>query len=351
MKQYNRANRPLRQKKNKIVLCNQAADLDSVACAYVYSRITGAIPFIPIPSRDLRLRSEIIHALETAGIDRQEFLFADTFVSSPEQEITLVDHNALPHFLRELEPDVKEIIDHHAPEGNLIQNPDVRCTLERTGSCAALVGEILLEQVRQKRLEAKPEWIYLLSGAILLDTYNFSPETGTATEKDRQVLTSLADLHKVDTEKLFRELSAKKTDFSGFTPEDYLRKDYKEFIHKGVRCGFSAIYRSLEPIADRNFTEEAFRFCRKRNLDIFIIMTVYRDSRLHKETAFLSGEGLPDAGKMAEFFNSRSAGLVHSRRICTGNGDLEIFRLENITLSRKHIVPFTKEFIEYNQKT
>lgn len=354
MKNSSLKHRPLK-KTNKLILCNQAADLDSVACAYVLGELTGGKAVIPIPERELKLRTEIIHALEKAAVSTDRFIFAENipdsrFLIDNKIQVILTDHNAVPPSIGIPDTCICGIIDHHAPEGETVSRPDIKVILERTGSCATLVGELLLKKSAEENRKPDRGCALLLAGAILLDTYNFAPETGTATEKDRKILDELAVKTGIDTEAWFRELKEKKTDFSGFTPEDYLIKDYKEFIHHGVKCGYSAVYRSLEPIADKNFTETAYRFSRERKLDMFIIMSVSMEKSLRKETAFLSEGQKWDYRETVSFFNSRGTALVHRKSIESESGTLELFELGNIRLSRKNIVPFTKEFIEYNQK-
>ncbi len=65
-----------------LVLGNEAADLDSIACAASVAALlqsggTDAAALVSVPRADLRLRPEVAWLFEREGIDAQALLFAD----------------------------------------------------------------------------------------------------------------------------------------------------------------------------------------------------------------------------------------------------------------------------------
>jgi len=114
--------------KVRIVLGNEAADLDSMASAVLYAYCksqAGSISYVPminIPRADFKLRTEAAFLFAHAGVKTDALLFAEdvnlsALHSLGKLELVLIDHNKLASVQSSFESAVVEIIDHHKDEG------------------------------------------------------------------------------------------------------------------------------------------------------------------------------------------------------------------------------------------
>ena len=314
----------------RLVMCNQAADLDSIACCIVYGVSCDATPYIPIPREELRLRSEAVWILKECGVDTTSLAFSGDLNPGNFDQVTLVDHNVLPPEYKYLAHKVTEIIDHHKDECRLAAAK----TIAPTGSCASLVGKLLLE----RGTSLPPPLAKLLLGAILIDTRCLASRHPT-TDLDREVAGQLASVAGCDSRALYAELWHRKSDLSIFTPGELLKKDYKEITAGGVRCGFCAIYGALESISG-HLMEEAEKFRLSRQLAHLAIMSAYYEGEeLRKELALL-----PDCDWNQEalaYLNSKGA-QFEPKTVMDG---IQIYNQKNTDWSRKQILPLIKEMI------
>ena len=313
-----------------LVICNQAADLDSIACCVVYGVSCDATPFVPIPREELHLRREAEWLLAQCEIPFDSIAFSGEANPAEADQIVLVDHNVMPAEFAALAPKVTEIIDHHKEEFPL----PVHKTIAATGSCASLVGKLLLE----RGTSLPPPLAKLLLGAILIDTRCLAQRHPT-TPLDREVAGQLAAVAGCDIQALYHKLWSLKSDLSIFTPEELLRKDYKEITACGVGCGFCAIYGALESISG-HLMEEAEVFRRSRQLAHLAIMSAYyEDDTLRKELALL-----PDCewnGTALAYLNGKGAQLEPK---CIIDG-IQVYNQKNTDWSRKQVLPLIKEMM------
>ena len=314
----------------RLVMCNQAADLDSIACCIVYSVSCDATPFVPIPREELHLRREAQWLLEECDISLDSIAFSGEMDPAEADQIVLVDHNVMSPESADLATKVTEIIDHHKDEFPL----PVHKTIAATGSCASLVGKLLLE----RGTSLPPPLAKLLLGAILIDTRCLASRHPT-TPLDREVAGQLAAVAGCDTQALYNKLWRLKSDLSVFTPGELLRKDYKEVAVQGVKCGFCAIYGALESISG-HLMEEAQVFRRSRQLAHLAIMSAYYEGEeLHKELALL-----PDCDwniTTLAYLNSKGAQL-EPKTVMDG---IQVYDQKDTDWSRKQVLPLIKELI------
>ncbi len=322
-----------------LVMCNQAADLDSIACCVSLAVSLDAAPFVPIPREELHLRREAEWLLDKCSVATASLAFSGELDPSESDQIILVDHNVLPPEYEYLAPKITEIIDHHKDECRLAAAK----TIVQTGSCATLVGKRLLESHAQGRTvqgrHTLPQNLAtLLLGAILIDTRCLAQRHPT-TELDRSVAAQLAAVAGCDSKALYAELWRLKSDLSVFTPGELLRKDYKEIDASGVKCGFCAIYGALESISG-NLMEEAQVFRRSRQLDHLVLMSAYYEGEeLRKELALI-----PHCSWNQEalaYLNAKGAQL-EPKSVIEG---IQVYNQKNTDWSRKQILPFIKELI------
>ena len=316
-------------------MCNQAADLDSIACCISLAVSLDAASFVPIPRNEYPLRVEAEWLLERCGIPLSSIAFLGDIDPSEAEQIVLVDHNVLPPEYEALAPKITEIIDHHKDECRLAAAK----TIVPTGSCATLVGKRLLENRTSGKPALPQNLAVLLLGAILIDTRCLAQRHPT-TELDRSIAVQLAEISGCNSRALYDELWRRKSDLSLFTPEELLRKDYKEITASGVKVGFCAIYGALESISG-DLMGEAEVFRRSRQLDHLVLMSAYYEGEeLHKELAFL-----PDCSWNQEalaYLNSKGTQLEPKTVI----GNIQVYNQRNTDYSRKQILPFIKELLK-----
>ena len=319
-------------------MCNQAADLDSIACCTALAVSLDATPFIPIPRKEYPLRVEAEWLLERCGIPLSSLAFSGEFDPAEADEIILVDHNVLPPEYEALTPKVTEVIDHHKDECRLAAAK----TIAAAGSCATLVGKRLIESRTNTGRHTQvllQNLAVLLLGAILIDTRCLAQRHPT-TELDRSVAAQLAEVSGCNPKALYDELWRRKSDLSVFTPGELLCKDYKEVAAGVVKCGFCAIYGALESISGHLMAEsEKFRL--SRQLDHLVLMSAYYEGEeLHKELALI-----PDCSwneKAIAHLNTKGAQL-EPKTVIDG---IQVYNQCNTDYSRKQILPFIKEMLD-----
>ncbi|MCQ2603938.1 MAG: DHH family phosphoesterase [Spirochaetia bacterium] len=326
--------------KNKAVLCNQAADLDSTVCTILYAQAFNAIPVINIPRNELRLRKEVSFVLNQAGISADCLHFVDEIPLEQMHrdgslELVLVDHNHLSDSQCHLSDAVTLILDHHRDDGTNAAEKHI----EAVGSCATVVVSHILES----GMELDRTWAYLAASAILTDTACMSPEAGLAKEKDRIILAhclKILDMDLAQAEELYRKILSARTDLKGYTTGELLQKDYKEISTSAGKIGFSAIYESLEKTAETHpdFSEEAATFMADKKLAYLLIMTFFNHGTFQKELAILPVS--ETAVKIISFLNCHSLDMSAKGRI----KGMEIYRQGNVVPSRKQILPLVAEF-------
>ncbi|KAL8644584.1 MAG: hypothetical protein Q9210_007180 [Variospora velana] len=331
-----------------IVTGNSAADLDSLTSALLYAYIrslpfppTNAntkpppplyIPLLNIPRADLALRPEFQAVFRHAGIRVEELVTLDEFktvidegLRAEDTEWVLVDHNKLQGALGEkFSSRVRGVVDHHEDEGTVPMDAETR-VIEKCGSCTSLVIRTL-----RASWEDAAAWTGLSSGAveaqgedtlaedenvtrgwdaqvakmalasILIDTANLTAE-GKVERTDRDAVAFLEakialspkDAVGWDRGAFHREVEAAKADIEGLGFGDVLRKDYKQWIEKGLRLGISSVVMPLEFVArkalegiddgdaETEFVTKVGDFMAERDLTVFAIMTAFTSDAGH----------------------------------------------------------------------
>lgn len=233
-----------------LVSGNQSADMDSccsaLLTAYLESSINAnssaasanspvfTIPLIDIPRKDLRLRKDIEFVFKNLGIDSEWLLFTDDIPATESNtSLFLVDHNSPT-----IKGTVKKVIDHHA-----IEDPDAdleSCDPHKVvqcGSCMSAVVNYYANGIHsQKVLELfrnDDVLAPLALAPILQDTNNF---TRKVEDEDREALKYLSQFHfnLFSPAQNFAAMCNEKSNIDGLSPEDLLRKDYKEWGTIGI---------------------------------------------------------------------------------------------------------------------
>ncbi|SIQ62924.1 exopolyphosphatase [Alkalispirochaeta americana] len=337
------------------VLGNEAADLDSMVSALVYSFYRSGpeetdlrIPVINIPRGDYKLRTEAVFLLRQAGIDPALLSFIDEIDlaglhRAGRLELTLVDHNRLAGNQSDLADAVREIVDHHADEG-LFSDALVRL-IEPTGSAATLVAR---EISRNTPELLEKDVASLLVGTILLDTVNLDPAAQRTTPDDQAMVDLLLPRAEQSQDDLFQVLQREKFNVSDLETRDLLRKDYKEWQIGENRIGISSV---LLPVKDWVARDselaqglEAYRDA--RGLDMLLAMIAYTAPGFTRELVLL----VPEKERLQQLealLNEKGLDLADitppSLQEVASDLGLRCFSQGNLGISRKKLQPLLQE--------
>ena len=261
------------KKRLTLVLGNEAADLDSVACAVslAYSlhlanddETRAYAPVVCVPREDFPLRADARWLLDHVGIDVDALTFDgeisfETYARTTERDddalrLVLVDHNAVASSsaYAAFADAVDAVVDHHDDEKKYPAACDA--VIVPTGSCATLVAEALVEpsgtatrvsfetaarlfptkktgeDSDARHLRVGDPRAALLLAAVLLDTQNLNASATRVHARDVAIVPILASLAGTgDVGAFHDELKRRRLDQSGLSPRDLLRRDYKQW--------------------------------------------------------------------------------------------------------------------------
>ena len=266
------------KKRLTLVLGNEAADLDSVACAVslAYSlhlanddETRAYAPVVCVPREDFPLRADARWLLDHVGIDVDALTFDGeipfgAFARTTRDDalrLVLVDHNAVASSsaYAAFADAVDAVVDHHDDEKRYPAACDA--VIVPTGSCATLVAEALVSPVDASEpsgtatlvsfetaarlfvgnsktgedsdarcLRVGDPRAALLLAAVLLDTQNLNASATRVHARDAAIVPILASLAGTgDVGAFHDELKRRRFDQSGLSPRDLLRRDYKQW--------------------------------------------------------------------------------------------------------------------------
>ncbi len=334
------------------VMGNEAADLDSMATAVVFSAYKDSrdpkrayIPVIPIPKEDFPLRTEAAWLFEKAGVDTGQLIFLDhldldSYLSRPEHTILLVDHNKLSTRYEQASAPVTEILDHHADEGHY---PDAVRMIAPVGSAATLAAEQMLANAQEL---IDTDTAVLLLGTILLDTVNLDVEAKRVTPRDEAAAKQLLSLSGADQKEIFAALQFEKFNVASLSSMDILRKDYKEYRWRNITCGISSTLLSLKQWGkkDPNLADAFKEYASKRKLDMLLAMCSYMDPEFQRELAVYSCEK-SQRESIVSFLNEQGTLLKPLPKEGLVNAELlDLYTQGDLGKSRKKIQPLLSEF-------
>ncbi len=339
-----------------LVVGNEAADLDSIATAFVLAYILGkqkkkplALPLIPISRDDFRLRTEAVYVLGEAKIDLALVLFLDDIAQDADafrqflnkvQHLTLVDHNRLSGRFEPYADKVSHIVDHHENEGFY---PRANRTIEPVGSCATLAGELLIKECPGAM---EPHIATLLLGTILLDTVNLDPKAGRVTPKDISVAQALEPFCQIKPDSFYQAVREAKFSIKGLDTRDLLRKDYKEFSFGQIRCGIASVPISLTRWKDRdpNLGKNLETWAHEKNLDILVTMSAWSGLTFSRDLGVYTCHP-NDIEPLIAMLQSNGLDLTPLKKhVPCDTGKTVFFNQGNSSISRKKLVPLLSEF-------
>nr|POE86561.1 putative exopolyphosphatase [Quercus suber] len=379
------------------VIGNESADLDSIASAVVYGYIQSStfdavkanklcIPVSNIPAADLSLRPELTALLRHAGASPSDLITWDDLgplpMSLADTNWTLVDHNVLQGRLGELYRDaVSGVIDHHDDEEKIPPTASPRI-IEKSGSCSSLVTNYCREALdaiaaTSTKIGAShgqddklvDDFAYtstwdaqvakLALAPILIDTVNFDA-TDKVTEHDRKAVKYLEARINIsprlgkdyDRQRFFTEINEAKSDLSGLSLDDILRKDYKQWTEGDLRLGMSSVVQNLEYLLEKkadDLVAELLGFAEKRKLHLFAVMTAYNTDSggFARELLLLAtAEGQKAAERFAQDCTTELQLETSQIKLHDGKEKaawLRVWDARNLKASRKQVGPLIRE--------
>ncbi|MBC6695421.1 manganese-dependent inorganic pyrophosphatase [Terrisporobacter mayombei] len=151
------------------------------------------------------------------------------------QDVVLVDHNEIAQTADGIEEaNIVEIVDHHKI-GNLSTDIPISVRIMPVGCTCTIVYNLF----KENNVDVPYEIAGLLISAILSDTLIF--RSPTTTELDKQAVYELAEIAKVDYEAYGMEMFKAGTSLDGFSIEEIVNMDFKEFNMSGKRVGIGQV--------------------------------------------------------------------------------------------------------------
>ncbi len=279
------SNKKVSPAKIVLVMGNESSDLDSVLGAMMYAYLLSRteysadsffLPFIGVPRKELRLRKDVMHVLDSSGIDPDSFVYADELTEDiltyhPNFKVILFDHNKLPFKFRFFQNHVREIIDHHRDSK---ETPSTEQEIKKVGSATTLVARRFISQY--PHLLNKDIAYYLLV-PILADTKNFRHPEKT-TKLDITISKKLLNyLPAIDRKALYNHLLDLKMDTWNLTTAEKIAMDYKGDTVLGYGISSLKHRQSLKKIIkkDPGFCKTVENFCRRKQIKILLITNKY----------------------------------------------------------------------------
>ena len=304
-------------KRVTLVLGNEAADLDSVACAvslaYALHEANddasrAYVPVVCVPREDFSLRADSRWLLESIGVDVDALTFDGEIdfakILDDRLRLVLVDHNALASAsaYASFASAVDAVVDHHDDEKKYPAT--AAAAIAPTGSCATLVAEPLVldpsalaataenatrvfrETGPPTRLRFGDPRATLLLAAVLLDTQNLNASATRVHARDEAVAPILASLAGTgDPARFHDELKRRRFDQSGLSPRDLLRRDHKQWRFVGDEndagwdVGVASFGVPLGNVAGdaRAIRDACESFARERSVDALALMCAFDD--------------------------------------------------------------------------
>lgn len=355
---------PEKLRKVKVIMGNEASDLDSAASAIGYAYLQNCmakinpdiglvIPILNIPNEDLALKTEVCYYLKKCGIPVQDLYFRDTInfdvlIASSQLEIVLVDHHVLSEQDTFLKPYVTEVIDHR-PLDQDWKWENVKKTMEIVGSCATLIAEIA---IAQNAFPVPQEVLMLLYGTIILDTACLAETPKKYTAKDVSVLEELEKrlLHKPGRDALYKELLSVRCDITGLSVSQLLRKDMKVVSNIPI---------SSLPLLTQDFLampaaeEEIEKFAGTYQHNAVIMLGVSKSGGEFKRELAIFAQEQHLLKMLTDSLTKSQTPNLQLQRIKKNSdgGKLILFQQLNKDASRKQILPVVKQTVVNYEKT
>ena len=206
-------------------------------------------------------RKEAKFVLDYFKVDVPEVLPAGAIKG---QDVVLVDHNEVAQTADDIsEANLVEVIDHHKI-GCLSTDLPISVRIMPVGCTCTIIYNLY----KENNVEIPYEIAGLLLSAILSDTLIF--KSPTTTEKDKEAALALAEIANVDYEKYGMEMFKAGTSLEGFSIEEIVNMDFKEFDMSGKRVGIGQVM-TLDIDAVLSKKEEFLAYINATEFDMLVL--------------------------------------------------------------------------------
>jgi len=216
-------------------------DLDSISSAYTYaeylkkSKRYEGIELIPVrvgePNNETQFVFKKLNIELPKHLDEYKIEETDGFI--------LVDHNEESQRYEKIKSEqVLEIVDHH--KINVAFTSPVRIDVKPFGCTNSIINELF----EMYGIEASKETKALMLSAILSDTVGL--KSSTTTGFDSEVAHKLAKELDMEIERYTFEIFKAKSDLTGLSVEDIIKKDFKIFDFSGTKVFIDQV-ETVEP--------------------------------------------------------------------------------------------------------
>lgn len=395
------------ESKVTFVVGNESADLDSITSSILYaylqtsaaqqSQNTDALPRVPyiplcnIPQEDVHIRRDLLALLPHAHLEPSYLLTISDLPTAPAaaqnliHSLILVDHNNPAGPLASLlghafaVQKLEGCIDHHVDERIVPPRAFPRRIVNPCGSCTSLVmlhfqgaWDTLTAAASDSRIAGGQDDAYtgvddgaarrawdvglakLALGPVTIDTRNLTDESKVTTwdEQAAAMLEARVGIKEPrwDRKKFWKSLSVAKKDLSGFTFDEVLRKDYKEYEGRGgVKMGIASVVKGVAWLADTakgDLTGLMQKFKDTRGLATLVIGTHFTDDngRRRRELVVLGDlVNQVQSGAVQELGleQSEHEGSFHAE----SSTSFKVWEQTKTDMSRKQIAPLLKGFM------
>ncbi|MEG0857080.1 MAG: manganese-dependent inorganic pyrophosphatase [Terrisporobacter sp.] len=215
-----------------LVFGHKSPDTDSVCSAISLAYLKNKLGMEAKAYALEEPRKEAQFVLNYFNVAKPEILKAGELKG---KDVVLVDHNEIAQTADEIgEANLVEIIDHHKI-GGLSTDLPISLRIMPVGCTCTIVYSLF----KENNVEIPYEIAGLLISAILSDTLIF--KSPTTTKLDKEAVYALAKIAKVDYEKYGMEMFKAGTSLEGFSIDEIVNMDFKEFDMSGNRVGIGQV--------------------------------------------------------------------------------------------------------------
>ncbi|CAF3472760.1 unnamed protein product [Rotaria socialis] len=240
---------------------------------------------------------------------------------------------------------------------------EIRCSskvkIEHVGSCCTLIAEKIFAS--NANFHVTDEIAYLLTehqllfiqGSILFGTLNFSSNAGKATKKDKQIYEQLLTCRtsRVDDFKLYKDLRQSTADITGMSIQDLLQKDAKQVAGPNMRLLISSLpseYTVEKLIGELKTMKDMDEFLSKNdNADGVIILSLETHNDEIKRQLGFYAKKFEHMLPINEYIQREEHNLsLRERGIPINQARIKLFEQRNVQASSKEILPLIEQFIK-----
>ncbi len=241
------------------------------------------------------------------------------------KRVILVDHNEFTQSADGIEEaEILEILDHHKIGGLNTKLPIRFINVPVGSSCT-----IIYEQYVMNRIVPSKAIAGLMISGILSDTLHF--KSPTCTPRDREVVAELNKIAGLDLDDYFMKMFKAGTSIEGYSEEELIGRDCKEFKLKDHTIGIAQIFTSdIEEI-------------KRRGERLTAVLQKERLARGYK-AMILAVTDIVNEGSYFFYATDIHGLIADSFQIADGQGSFAAF----VVSRKKQIVPQLMSYLENN---